>query len=157
MTERILRRAKSEHALTGLSFNLFKEAGILLGLLPGLYIDRPTLERDQAICAGLLVRTVKLMTAVVQLIATAQRSGRREVVLALTRSIVESAVNCGVLCTSQDASIFDRVVAVGLRPERELRDQILANVETRGEKWPIEVRMLEAIERLARDSESPDR
>jgi hypothetical protein len=112
----------------------------------------PHFERDQGICAGLLVRITKFMLAIVQLVATA-RAKRREVVLALSRCVMESAVNCGFLATSSDPTIFQRFVTTGLGPERELYDEIRANIQKRGGKvLPIETRMLEAIDGLSRAS-----
>ena len=155
VTKHTLLRAKSADAPTGLSFELFKEAAGLLSIIPSLYLGRMVFQRDQAICAGLLVRIVKFMTAIVQLIATPRprHAGRRDVVLALIRPVMESSVNCVLLCRARDSERFDRFVAAGLGAERELHDQIQANVQARGgDTLPIESRMLKSIQRIIRAS-----
>jgi hypothetical protein len=67
-------------------------------------------------------------------------------VQALNRIIFESAVSLEFLVLSQDGKYFDQFVDFGLGPERELYDQIQANIQARaGEVWPIEERLLGSI------------
>ena len=106
--------------------------------------------RNQAICAGLLVRISKFMLVVIQLSADGNRG---EVVAALNRSILETAVNLEFLVASKDDTYFDKFVSLGLGPERELYDTIQANIAGRGgEVLAIEARMLSSIDDVCRTS-----
>jgi hypothetical protein len=77
-----------------LAFELYKEAVSVVNLASHLLDDDAAKNggwpRNQAICAGLLVRITKFMTVVTQLSAGRNRA---EVVTALNRSILETAVN----------------------------------------------------------------
>jgi uncharacterized protein DUF5677 len=100
--------------------------------------------RNQAICAGLMVKISKFMVAVIQLSAGDDRG---EIVLALNRIIFEAAVNLEFLVRTKDDKYFDQFVDFSLGPEREMYDQIQANIANRkGEVWPIEERLLASIE-----------
>jgi hypothetical protein len=88
----------------------------------------------------------KFMLVVTQLSA---KGDRAEVVSALNRSIMESAVNLQFLVTAQDERFFDQFAKFSLGPERELYDLIQANISERGgEVWPIEKRMLQSIDEV---------
>jgi len=137
-----------------LAFELYKEALSLVNLASHL-LDQDAVAnggwpRNQAICAGLLVRMSKFMLVVTQLSATGNRS---EVVAALNRSILETAVNLEFLVASEDDAYFDKFVTLGLGPERELYDTIQTNIAARGgEILPIERRMLSSIDDVCRRS-----
>ena len=88
--------------LDELSFELFKETAGLLVLCSHLYEGEPTLERNQAICAGLLVRTAKFMTAIMCL--SVDRLWHRDVSMALSRSVLESVVNLQFLVLADDTT-----------------------------------------------------
>lgn len=129
------------------AFELYKEALSVVNLTAHLLDDGANAEggwpRNQAICAGLMIRISKFMLVVTQLSATGNRA---EVVHALNRSIMESAVNLEFLVRINDVKFFDQFVRFSLGPERELYDVIQANIAARhGEIWPIEQRMLESI------------
>ena len=137
-----------------LAFELYKEAVSVVNLAGHLLDDTAALnggwQRNQAICGGLLVRITKFMTVVAQLSAGVNRA---DVVAALNRSILESAVNLEFLVTASDDQYFDRFVMNGLGPERELYDTIQANIAARsGEALPIECRMLSSIGDVCRTS-----
>jgi hypothetical protein len=144
---------KSDGEFSSLAFELYKETASLVVLASGL-LSSPTgvqdgMPRDQAICVGLLVRIIKFMTAVMQLVSGDSR--RREVVMSLTRSILESAVNVRYLLAKNDPDVFRSFVVSGLGPERELYDVIERNIKDRGGAvQPIEKRMLWSIERTCR-------
>jgi hypothetical protein len=106
------------------AFELYKETVSLVNLASHL-LDEEAAEnggwrRNQAICAGLLVRISKFMLVVTQLSAGGNRA---DVVAALNRSILETAVNLEFLVTTQDDTYFDKFVTLGLGPERELYDR----------------------------------
>lgn len=132
------------------AFELYKEA-IRVLILTSHMLDESAVaqggfSRNQAICAGLIIRMGKFMTAVVQLSATEKRG---EVVLALNRSILESAVNLEFLLRAGESQYFDRFVEFSLGPERELYDLTQENISARGGKmWAIEESMLRSIDRV---------
>ena len=145
---------KDEAKLNALVFELYKEALSVVNLAAHILDEAASIKggwpRNQAICAGLMVRITKFMLVVVQLSA---KGNRFEVVAALNRSIMESAVNLEFLVRKNDERFFDQFVKFSLGPERELYDLIKANIEARnGEVWPIELRMLKSIDDVCRIS-----
>jgi hypothetical protein len=152
-----VRGIESETAiekLNELAFELYKEAVSVVNLASHLLDESAATnggwQRNQAICAGLLVRMSKFMIVVTQLSAGGNRA---EVVAALNRSILETAVNLEFLVTANDDLYFDKFVTIGLGPERELYDTIQANIAARGgEVLPIERRMLSSIDDVCRMS-----
>lgn len=87
------------------------------------------------------------MTAVVQLVSTAHRG---YVVIALNRSITESAINLRFLLLKNEERWYEQFARSSLGPERELYDMIQANIKDRdGEILPIE-RMLDSIDHVSR-------
>jgi hypothetical protein len=138
---------KDPEKLNELVFELYKEALSVVNLAAHLLDDAAAGKggwvRNQAVCAGLMIRVSKFMLAVTQLSATKNRA---EVVHALNRSILESATNLEFLATKNDDKCFEQFVKFSLGPERELYDLIQKNiVERGGEVRPIEKRMLESI------------
>jgi Family of unknown function (DUF5677) len=135
-------------------FELYKEAWSVVNLAAHLLDEAASINggwhRNQAICAGLMIRICKFMLVVTQLSA---KGDRAEVVSALNRSIMESAINLEFLVNKNDDKYFEQFVKFSLGPERELYDIIEANVATRGgEVWPIERRMLESINKVCQAS-----
>jgi hypothetical protein len=101
------------------------------------------LTRNQAICAGLIIHTSKLMTGVVQFLATL-KSG--VLIKTLNRCIFEASTNLQFLITKDDNGYYERFVAYSLGPERELYDDINAAIkQNNGAILPIEERMLKSI------------
>lgn len=154
VTDKGLSSCTEKGHFTKLAFDLFKETGIVLTICAHGYLEEGpeegVLPRNQAICAGLLVRITKFMIAVLQLIA---ETDRREVVMALKRSIYESATNLRFLVVKNEERFYDQFVKCSLAPERELYDIIKRNIQERGGKeLPIERRMLRSVERLCRVS-----
>ncbi len=133
--------------INAVAFELYKEALSVVNLAAHLLDDAASVKggwpRNQAICAGLMIRIAKFMLVVTQLSA---KGDRADVVIALNRSIMESAINLEFLVGTSDDKYFDQFVKFSLGPERELYDIIQANVAAReGEVWPIEQRMLDSI------------
>ena len=141
----------SPSKITTLAFELYKETIRVLNLAAHILDQAASasggLTRNQAICAGLLIRMVKFMIAVLQLTC---KDDRGEVVLSLTRSIMESAFDLEFLVRANDDKHFDDFVEHSLGAERELYDLILANIAKRNNDsvLPIEQRMLRSIDRL---------
>jgi hypothetical protein len=131
----------------GIAFELYKEARRVVSFAAHLADDvaagQGGLTRNQAICAGLMVKISKFMLAVIQL---STGDDRGEIVLALDRIILECAISLEFLVRSKDDKYFDQFVDFSLGPEREVYDQIQANIAARsGEVWPIEKRLLDSI------------
>lgn len=138
---------KTLHESGGIAFELYKEACRVVAfaahLLDETAATQGGLPRNQAICAGLMVKISKFMLAVVQL---STGDDRGEIVSALNRIIFESSISLEFLARSKDDKYFDQFVDFSLGPERELHDQIQANIAARsGEVLPIEKRLLDSI------------
>jgi hypothetical protein len=149
----ILRECASKSSFSPLAFELYKETVTVLAVCSHAHTGQTpedcVLPRNQAICAGLLVRIAKFMTAVASLVS--QDSERGDVVFALNRSITESATNLRFLVLKNEDRFFDQFVRFSLAPERELYDLIQQNITERGgEILPIEERMLKSIEQVCR-------
>ena len=147
VTDEIIQTCREEGAFGPLLFELYKEAGRLLTVTSaarmGYHGNMLKLPRDQAICAGLLVRISKLMTSVVKLSLGIEHG---ETVQVLNRCIVESIVNVRYLLLKDSEEVYDKFVKNGLRPERELYDIIHDDIQSRGGKQlAIEASMLKSI------------
>lgn len=137
---------KEERDFTSLAHGLYREAGCVIFVCASAVGPTGKLPRNQAICAGLLVRIGKFMTAIAQL--TFQED-RREVVTALSRCICESATNLRYLILKNDDALYSAFVQSGLGPQREVFDKVNANIAARGgTRLPIEERLLEMTANL---------
>ncbi|PYP84632.1 MAG: hypothetical protein DMG65_22120 [Candidatus Angelobacter sp. Gp1-AA117] len=148
-----LDNLKRSGDIDALVFELYKEAAAVLAAIAHLYESKDGtggFKRNQAICAALLIRIAKFMTAVMQLSA---KDKRREVVFVLNRCILESAATLEFLTRKNEDRQYDQFIEESLGAERELHDEIQANIKARGgEIWPIEERMLKSIDRVCRAS-----
>ena len=152
VSEEVLQECSREGTFSPLAFELYKEAATVAAVCSHLYVDsgpEAALPRNQAICAGLLVRIVKFMTAVASLVS--EDADRGDVVFVLNRCITESATDVRFLAVKNDEGTFDQFVSASLSSEREYYDVIQKNITARGgEILPIERRMLESIDRVCR-------
>jgi len=115
-------------------------------LLPG---DTRCWNRDQAILGGLLVRSYKLTSALLD--QTCQ--GKRETSFVLARLAFECLINIKYLLKENSKGLFQAFVINSLRHEMKLRQTITSNIEQRlGVEVPIERRMLNSIDRAFKDS-----
>lgn len=151
VTDATLRQCATQGAFSRLALGLYGETITVLAGCSHAYVvvtsKEGVLSRNQAICAGLLVRITKFMTAVASLVS--QDPERADVVFALNRSIMESATNLEFLIAKNEERFFDQFVCFSLAPERELYEVIQKNIDARdGQKLPIEQRMLESINRV---------
>lgn len=142
-----LEHETDHRRVDGLVFELYKETLTVVNLAAHLLNETDVVKggwpRNQAICAGLLIRISKFMRVVVELAADGNRA---EVVYALNRSILESAVNLEFLVRTKDDKFCEQFVKLSLAPERELYDLIQENIVARqGEVLPIEQRMMDSI------------
>lgn len=147
VTEEMLEACRTDDQFGSLVYELYKEAGGLVCISSAVHFgdtaDAIKLNRNQAICAGLLVRITKYMVSAVKLSADTEHG---ETVQALNRCIIESAVNLRYLLLKDDDEVYDKFVKNGLVAERELYDTIQENVTARGgEQLTIEQGMLNSI------------
>ena len=154
VTDEILQDCVTKASFSPLAFELYKEVATMMSICSHMHTEpgpEDPLLRNQAICAGLLVRITKFMIAVASLVS--QDAERGDVVFALNRSITESSTDLRFLATKNEERHFDQFVAAGLSSERELHDVIRKNINERGgDALPIEKRMLAAIDRVCRIS-----
>ena len=154
VTDATLHDCVTKASFSPLAFELYKEAATVIAICSHMHTEpgpEGPFSRDQAVCAGLLVRITKFMIAVASLVSHDPERG--DVVFALNRSITESATDLRFLATKNEKRYFDQFVAAGLSSERELYDVIRKNIDGRGgEALPIEKRMLNAIDRVCRIS-----
>ena len=147
VTEEMLEACRADDQFGALVYELYKEAGSLVCISSAVHFgdtaDAIKLDRNQAVCVGLLVRIAKYMVSVVKLSADIEHG---ETVQALNRCIIESAVNLRYLLLKDDYEVYDRFVKNGLVAERELYDMIQENITARGgEQLAIEQGMLNSI------------
>ena len=95
-----------------MAFDLYKEARqICSPVVSAAHVSYDgnalRLERNQAICVGLLVRQSKLMLSVVKLSSGIEHG---ETVQVLNRCIVESVVNVRYLLLKDSEEVYDRFV-----------------------------------------------
>ena len=144
----LLKECRASRQFGPLAFELYKEGGKLISLIctlrSGDELDRHGLDRNHAICSGLLVRISKLMISVVKLTADIEHG---ETVKILNRCIVESSVNLLYLLLKVDEdAVFDSFVLSSLQAEAKLYDFIQENIGNRGGKQlAIESWMISSI------------
>lgn len=149
----ISEATKNPAAINRTVFDLYSEAAkvtVLVANLGGISENENfSLQRNQAIEAGLAVRIAKYMMSVIALwVDTVRDHG--DVLHTLNRCILESAVNLKFFCESAETDDFEEFVKSCLEPEREQREVILGNIKQRGHELPIEARMLNSIDRVFR-------
>lgn len=134
-----------EEDFTKLSVDLMIEQGswtcLVASLLPG---KSRKWDRDQAILGGLLVRSYKLASALLD--QTCQH--RRETTFVLGRLAIECMINIQYLVSTNSKEVYQAYVIDSLRHEKKLMDRIETNITSRsGVILPIEARMLESIKK----------
>jgi hypothetical protein len=157
ISDEILQECLSKKSFSPISFELYKETATVVSVAAHVYFgvespDKFALPRNQATCAGLLVRISKFMVAMAKLMVDLDGCG--EVVTALGRSVMESATNLRFLVLKNEDRFFDQFVKFSLSPERELYDGIQKNIARRGgDVLPIEQRMMNSIDRVCKVSD----
>ncbi len=147
VTEEAIETCRANDQFGELVFDLYREAARLVCASGGTFFGYDgveiKLDRNRAICAGLLVRISKLMLSVVKLSSGIEHG---ETVQVVNRCIIESMVNVRYLLLKADDEVFDKFVKNDLRAERELYDFIHDSIRTRGgEELAIEQSMLSSI------------
>ena len=150
VTDEIIEDYQERGLLSKLCLQLYREAGSVCVLCASADIEGKgsewVFDRKQAICAGLLIRIAKFMVAVLRL-SEGQEHG--EVIMAINRSITESATNLRFLISKNDDELFERYVTASLSTEREFYDLVMRQIDQRGETLVIDERILKSIHRLA--------
>jgi hypothetical protein len=140
---------------TKVAFELYKETAsvsVFVSHLFESYGDKNGyLERNQALCAGLIIRIAKLMKSVLNLLID-RVSEHGETIITINRCIIESAVKLKFFCEKATEQDFDNFVKSSLKPEKEAYQNIKDKIQERGEELPIEKRMLDSIERTFKRS-----
>lgn len=138
-----------------IAFNEYKFVAQLVAVVAriskehGVFREIPT--QHYHVLTGLMNQCARLMLATLDL----SHEGKfGETTAIIFRCIIESGIKVIWLCTKPSQERFDRYLCDGLKPEIELKDIILSNVENNdGEHTPIERRMLESIERHIKAAE----
>ncbi|MEK7538923.1 MAG: DUF5677 domain-containing protein [Patescibacteria group bacterium] len=140
--------AGSEDAFSKVVFDLYRETAIVIVLSASLHesFDQKegVLSRNQAIGAGLVIRIVKFMKAIMALLVD-KVSEHGEVVMALNRCITESATNLKFFCEKANVEDFEEFIKSSLKPEKEMYAFLQEKIKRRGSILPIETRMLKSI------------
>jgi uncharacterized protein DUF5677 len=141
---------RSEDDFNGLSVELLIEAGSFICMAANLLPEVRRWNRNEAILGGHVVRLYKLISALLDQIC--QR--RREITFIIGRLAFECIVNLRFLLKyADDSSVFDSYVAYSMRNERKLQDKIEERIAGRdGKPLPVETRMLNSIEKVAKAS-----
>jgi Family of unknown function (DUF5677) len=151
VTPEIIEAYRVLGKLSYLILQLYHEAHSFCGLCAAIVIEGKggVLDRNQAICGGLLVRIYKFMSAVILLTEGIERG---EVIVALSRSIAESAVNLRRLIKG-NSELYDKYIDAALGAEREFYDIVKNQIEQQqGEKLPIQEDILSSIQKSVEDS-----
>lgn len=135
-------------------FQLYRETTILLTVFVSIFGEDANgafpLTRYQAVCCGLITRMSRFMAAVLHFAADRSHG---EIILALNRCILEAAINCEYLLMRDEEAVYQAFIESSLGPERELYDEVNANIAERGgEVLPIERRILSSINRTCKCS-----
>jgi hypothetical protein len=154
LPENALAAVHDEDDLLDLATALLRQTATVMCICASMY-EGPgpmRLDRKRAICAGLLVRTVKLFLGITLAV---ESEAPRDIVMILNRCGFETLTNLRfLLLRFEDDVIFDRFVKTGLSTERELYDLVWRNIRSRNDQvLPIETRMLTTIRDLCRDSD----
>lgn len=143
--ERLTDQARLEIAL-----GLYREASHVIQACARNHHPAKLTDRPRTICCGLLVRIAKYMLAVDTL--TTHLGESADVLMALNRCMLESAVNVRYLLTVDDDETYEAFVKKGLGPEREYHDWVEKTVAARGNRLPIDDRIQASILRVVERS-----
>ncbi|WP_225587263.1 DUF5677 domain-containing protein [Methylomonas fluvii] len=147
----VISTFKSEHEYIGLSVELLIEASSYVCIAGNIIPPAENAwNRHEAVLVGHLVRLYKLNTALLD--QTCQR--RRETTFIFARLAFECIVNTIFIIRNDRSEIVQSYIEHSMRHEKRLRDRIRNKITERGgEIWPIEKRILDSIERSAKNSD----
>jgi len=137
----------SDQELMQVSIQLYREASLTIQACAQNHAPAKLTDRSRAICCGLLVRLGKYMLAVDTLVT--HQDSCADVLMAINRSMFESAVNVTYLLHVDTPEVYEDFVKKGLGPEREYHDLVQQNIAERGGVMtPMEDRILQSILRV---------
>lgn len=142
----------NKECFDGLAFELYKETAFISILVSNISksVDGSvSLDRNQAISAGLLVRITKYMGSVLALLVN-KVGNHGEVIMTLNRCILESAIKLRFFCEKATSQDYENFIKSSLKPEKEAYEQIEKNIQERGNELSIEKRMKGSIEKTVR-------
>lgn len=133
-----------EWEFTALSVDLGREVASFTCVAASTMGETSAWSRDRAAVGGNVVRLFKLLSSLLD--QTCQK--RRETTVIAGRLAFETLVNIRFLIANFSPELVESYIRHSLRHERELWDEIQANIAQRGgEVLPIEMRMLASLER----------
>jgi hypothetical protein len=140
----------SEDDFNGLAAELLIEVGSFICVAGNLTPAKTRRwDRNQAVLGGHLVRLYKLISALLDQIC----QHRREITFIIARLAFECIVNIRFLIKFGNAATYDSYVRYSLKQEKRLYERISKEIEERrGEKLPIEERMLGSIDKAVKAS-----
>jgi hypothetical protein len=140
----------SEDDFNGLAVELLIEVGSFICVAGNLMPAKTRRwDRNQAVLGGHLVRLYKLISALLDQIF----QHRREITFIIARLAFECIVNIRFLIKFDNAATYDSYVRYSLKQEKRLYERISKEIEgRRGEKLPIEERMLGSIDKAVKAS-----
>lgn len=141
--------------ISKVAFELYKETAVVLALCSDLYenygLEAGVLNREQAVATGYIVRMSKFMGSVMALL-TDRVKEHGEVILALNRCIIESAMRLRFFSEKATKQDVDDFIKSSLEAERDSYNLIQNNIKEAGKILPIEKRMLDSMDQLFKDS-----
>lgn len=141
-----LERASDEEPFVRESFELLKEASVLLTVVAGIRTDRHRdgLQRDHAIIIGHFARMAKLMKGLIRQLSDGHGGDQQ---IAVSREFMDSVSTVMYLLgDSGDGSRFTSYVMDSLIAEREFLKDVREQVAQRGDvPLPIEERINRSI------------
>lgn len=147
VSNELLASLKRRREFTAVSLELYRETARVIRVVAQHHEPARLKDMDRVICCGLLVRITKFMVGVGSLMAMHPRIG--EVIQALNRCQMESAINILFLLRKNDPEVFTDFVKRSLGPEREFYDQVKSDIaEAGGVATPMAERILRSIERV---------
>ena len=139
----------NEDKIVEASVELLKQTIHLLWIITGLrYCNDEgksnTINKDEAVIGGNLVRQIKLTTSFLENIC----NGKSEIAFIINRCIAETFINLKYLLTEGEERVKRNYIKHSLITEKDLWNTIKENVSKRnGDILPIEERMKKSIEK----------
>lgn len=145
--EEIIKFTSSDEFMQ-LGFELTKEITCFLIMVAGLSKadeknKKIALSRNDAIILGLMIRLMKLYQSFLDNV----RQRHFEIVVIISRCIVETAVNIIYLLDDINDKKFDDYILYSLCVEKDFLEHIEKNIKERGHELNIETRMKTSIDR----------
>ena len=110
-------------------------------------------NRNEAVLVGHMVRLAKLQSGFLDQVC----QNRREIADILYRPLMETLINVHFLLMQNSVASFKEYIEYSLRTEKQLLQEVEANIAKRGSELPIETRIKNSIKRaFATSGMKPD-